>query len=111
MLVLIILKDKFTQKFKFSHYLLTLMQMEHHSKTALEHSPKQLKLVGSCFKMLKKSNQNRNLYWLLAACLAESNSPEAVRSPIDLKRHYIHPRHTVEHVYPLQTGCVPTLLA
>lgn len=61
--------------------------------------------------MLKKNNQNRNIKWLHAACPAESNSPEALRSQIDLKRGYIHPRHTVEHVYPLQTGWVLTLLA
>ena len=50
------LKEQFTNKYKFRHYLLTFIPMENwvkslklHDKTALQRSPKHLKQMGTCF--------------------------------------------------------------
>ena len=50
------LKDKFTQRWKYSHYLLTPMPMERHEnfcgpakKNNLQHAPKQLRMMETCY--------------------------------------------------------------
>ncbi len=41
-----------------------------------------------------KNNNNRNIKWLHTARLDWSKSPEALRSQINLKSHYLHPVKT-----------------
>ena len=64
-----VLKDKFTQKLKFSDYLLTLMErrvkfvvhkifLEHHRRTALQYAPKQMLMwLGKKSQKVKKSKK------------------------------------------------------
>ena len=52
------------------------------------------------------------LYYYIKDKSTIQKSPEALRSQIDLKRHYVQTQHVVELTNPLQTGCIMlTLLA
>ena len=84
------LKEQFTLKVKFSHHLLPTHQpswsvvvrktfLELPSRTALQHSPKQLTWLETWFKMDKKNYPKDNKL-LHTAC------PEAPRSQIDVRK-------------------------
>ena len=84
--------SKGTSAQKFSHYLLIHMVMEslvvfvvhktfmeHHSKTALQNSPKKTEVNGN-IKQEKKKNKTK---WLRTARLVSYKPPEALKKLIE----------------------------